>query len=37
MFDNKEEITSVTAGKRSWSVIEKKSWALQKLQSLGLA
>lgn len=24
MFDNKKEITSVTAGKRSWSVIEKK-------------
>lgn len=25
MFDNKKEITSVTAGKRSWSVIEKKN------------
>lgn len=24
MFDNKKEITSVTAGKRSWSVIGKK-------------
>lgn len=24
MFDNKKEITFVTAGKRSWSVIEKK-------------
>lgn len=25
MFDNKKEITFVTAGKRSWSVIEKKN------------
>lgn len=25
MFDNKKEITSVTAEERSWSVIEKKN------------
>ena len=35
MFDNKKEITSVTAGKRSWSVIEKKKKKERKKEILG--